>query len=205
MRKALLFIFLVIANKTIAQNTSKTAFQKSRYELAVSCYEKSDYKKALELFHVAYKMKPDTKIGEESIKKIDTIKTVLRKNALNQVLGTWKMAGDKPIWAVSQTQNNPKKDFDELVEITQNEILFYERNKKTQEKKMVKSEDLVYYNKDESDALFSDIILSDGTIWNCSVNENADELRAINVGKKDENGVIKIENDNDEIYYVKVK
>lgn len=205
MKKALLFIFLVIATKTIAQNASKTAFQKSRYELAVSCYEKADYKNALELFHVAYKMKPDTKIGEESIKKIDTIKTVLRETALNQVLGTWKMAGDKPVWAVSQTQSNPQKDFDELVEITEKEILFYERNKKTQEKKMVKSEDLVYYNKEESDALYSDIILSDGTIWNCSVNENADELRAINVGKKDENGVVKIESDNDEIYYVKVK
>lgn len=205
MRKALLFIFLVIATKTIAQNASKTAFQKSRYELAVSCYEKADYKNALELFHVAYKMKPDTKIGDESIKKIDTIKTVLRKLALNQAMGTWKMAGDKPIWAISQTQSNPQKDFDELVEITQNEILFYERNKKTKEKKMIKSEELAYYNKDESDALFSDIILSDGTIWNCSINEDADELRVINVGKKDENGVTEIESDNDEIYYVKEK
>lgn len=205
MRKALLFIFLVIANKTIAQNASKTAFQKNRYELAVSCYEKADYKNALELFHVAYKMKPDTKIGEESIKKIDTIKTVLRKTALNSAIGTWKMAGDKPVWAVGQTQNNQQKDFDELVEITQSEILFYEKNKKTQEKKLVKSEELVYYNKDESDALFSDIILSDGTIWNCQINEKADEMRAINVGKKDENGLTEIDSDNDERYYVKVK
>jgi len=205
MKKALLFIFLVIATKTIAQNASKTAFQKSRYELAVSCYEKADYKNALELFHVAYKMKPDAEIGEESIKKIDTLKTILRKSVLNHALGTWKMAGDKPVWAVGQLQNNSQKDFDELVEITENEILFYERNKKTQEKKMIKSEDLVYYNKDESDTLFSDIILSDGTIWNCSVNENADELRVINVGKKDDNGITEIESDNDERYYVKEK
>ena len=70
---------------------------------------------------------------------------------------------------------------------------------------MVKSEDLVYYNKDESDDLFSDIILSDGTIWNCQINEKADEMRAINVGKKDENGLTEIDSDNDERYYVKVK
>lgn len=205
MKKALLFVFLVIVSRTIAQNASKTAFQKSRYELAVSCYEKADFKNALELFHVAYKMKPDAEIAQESIKKIDTIKTILRKSVLNHALGIWKMAGDKPIWSVAQTENYAEKEFDELVEITENEILFYERNKKTLEKKLIKSENLVYYNTDESDSLFSDIILSDGTIWNCSINEKSDELRVINVGNKDESGVTKIESNNAERYFVKVK
>lgn len=205
MKKPLFFIFLLIVSKTIAQNNSKTAFQKSRYELAVSCYKKADFKNALELFHVASKIKADVEISEESIRKIDTIKTILRKSVLNHALGIWKMAGDKPIWAVGQTGNYEEKDFDELVEITENEILFFEENKKTLEKKIIRTENLVYYNVEESDALFSDIILSDGTIWNCSINEKSDELRVINVGKKDENGVMKIESDNAERYYVKVK
>jgi hypothetical protein len=44
------------------------------------------------------------------------------------------MIGDKPIWAVNQTSSYAEKDFDELVEITQNEILFFEKGKKTQER-----------------------------------------------------------------------
>jgi hypothetical protein len=64
---------------------------------------------------------------------------------------------------------------------------------------------LVYYNKEESDAGFSDIILSDGTIWHCIVNENADELRVINIAKQSENGVEKIETNNIELFFVKVK
>ncbi|MFH6994218.1 hypothetical protein [Flavobacterium sp. FlaQc-48] len=205
MKKSLILIVFLIVSKTIAQNDPKTAFQKSRYELAVSYYKKADLKKALDLFHIASTIKPETEIGKESLKQIDTIKNVLRETILAQALGNWKMMGDKPIWAVSQSVSYAEKDFDELVTITQNEIVFYEINKKTGEKKIIKTENLVYYNKNKSDSLFSDIILSDGTIWNCSINEDSDQLHVINVGIKDENGVKKIESDNMERYYVKVK
>ncbi|MFQ6602515.1 hypothetical protein [Flavobacterium sp. C3NV] len=205
MKKLLLLIVLLIVSKTIAQNDSKTAFQKSRYELAVSYYKKADFKKALDLFHLASKIKPDTEIAKESIQKVDTLKTVLREAILTQALGTWKMNGDKPVWASNQNEKSVEKDTEEFIAIMPTEILFYEKNKKTQEKKIIKTEPLVYYNQQESDALFSDVILSDGTIWNCSINEKSDELRVINVGKTSDNGVEKIENNNIERFYVKVK
>lgn len=205
MKKKLFFIVLLISFKNFAQNNSKIAFQKSRYELALDYYKKADFIKAIDLFYVASKIQPENEIGQESLKKVDTLKDILRENILNQAIGTWKMIGDKPIWAVGQTNSYAEKDFDELVEINQNEILFFEKNKKTQEKKQVKSEKLVYYNKEKSDAGFSDIILSDGTIWHCIVSESADELRVINIAKKDEKGVEKIETNNIERFYVKVK
>lgn len=203
MKRKLFFIVLLISFKTIAQNNSKIAFQKSRYELAVSYYKKADFKKAIDLFYVASKIKPDNEIGQESIRKVDTLKTILRENILTKALGTWKMIGDKPVWAANQTSSS--KDFDELVEIRQNEILFFEKNKKTQEKKLLKSEKLDYYNKEESDAAFSDVILSDGTIWNCTINESSNELHVINIGKTGENGIEKIVSNNIERFYVKVK
>lgn len=205
MKKPLFFIFFVIVSKTIAQNDVKTAFQKSRYELAISCYKKADFKNALDLFHVSAEIRPENEIGQESLKKIDTLKTILRKTILAQAIGTWKMIGDKPTWAMGNIENKVQKEFDEIVEVNQNEIVFYEQNKKTKEKKNIKSENLVYYNKEESDSLFSDVILSDGTIWNCTINENLEELHVINVGKKDENGFKKIETDNTELFYSKVK
>lgn len=205
MKKKLFFIVLLVSFKNFAQDNSKIAFQKSRYELAVSYYKKADFKKAIDLFYVASKIKPENEIGQESLKKVDTLKDILRENIMNQALGTWKMIGDKPIWAVSQTNSDAEKDFEELVEINQNEILFFEKNKKTQEKKLTKTEKLVYYNKEKSDAGFSDIILSDGTIWHCIINESSDELRVINIATQGENGVEKIESNNIERFYSKVK
>lgn len=205
MKKKLFFIVLLISFKNFAQNNSKIAFQKSRYELALAYYKKADFKTAIDLFYVASKIKPENEIGQESLKKVDTLKDILRENIMNQALGTWRMIGDKPIWAVNQTSSYAEKDFDELVEINQNEILFFEKNKKTQEKKQIKLEKLVYYNKEKSDAGFSDIILSDGTIWHFIVNESVDELRVINIAKQGENGVEKIETNNIELFFIKVK
>ncbi len=205
MKKKLFFIVLLITCKNFAQNNAKIAFQKSRYELALDYYEKADYKKAIDLFYVASKIKPDNTIGQESIKKVDTLRTVLRENLLKLAVGTWKMIGDKPVWAANQTTTTSQKEVDELIEIKDGEIFSYEKNKKTQEKKLIKSEKLVYYNKENTDALFSDIILSDGTVWNCTINEKGDELHVINVGKVTDRVIEKITSDNTERFYIKVE
>lgn len=203
MKKPLFFIFLLIVSKTIAQNDPKTAFQKSRYELAVSCYKKADFKKALDLFHIASKIKPENEIGQESSKKVDTLREVLRKDILEHVLGTWKKAGNHPVWATTDVSEN-KTDFEEFIQINENEILFFEVNKKTKEKKLLKKENLVYNDMKSTASLFSEIILSDGTIWNCTLSEKSDILRVVNVAVKTEESIEKINTGNLEMYYVKI-
>lgn len=199
MKKALFFIVLLISFKTYAQNNSKITFQKNRYELAVSYYKKADFKKAIELFYIASKMIPENEIGIESSKKVDALRTILRNDIMAQALGTWKAIGNKPGWAV----NNSGKISDEFIEVTNTQILFFKKDKKTQEKKVTKTEDLVYYNGEDLDSSFSNIILSNGTIWHCSINDNSSELHAVNIAKKDEKGIGKIQNNNDEQFYVK--
>ncbi|MBS7254528.1 tetratricopeptide repeat protein [Flavobacterium branchiicola] len=205
MKNYFIVLIILLSFKTFAQKDPKTAFQQSRYELAVSCYKKDDLKKALDLFSVASRIKPENDLGKESTKQVDAIKTILRKNMMDQVLGTWRMTGDNPVWSQAATTAVSQSETEEIVEITAYKILFYEVNKKTKAKKMTSSEDLKYYNKDASDALFSDIILSDGTIWNCLLGENGDVLRVINIAKKTETGVEIIKSDNIERYFVKVK
>ncbi|MTH15684.1 hypothetical protein [Flavobacterium sp. LC2016-01] len=203
MRNYFILVFMLFSIKNIAQTAPNIAFQKSRYDLAVSYYKKADFKKALDLFSIASKLKPENELGKESIKKVDTLKTILRDDALHYIIGTWKLAGNKPTWA--QTTGTDKNEKEEIVEISKDKILFYENDNKTQIKKLIKTEDLKYFNKDAFDAAFSDIILSDGTIWSCLLNKETNVLRVINVGKKTETGVEKITSDNEEAYFVKVK
>ena len=203
MKNYLNIVFLLLAISTFAQNDAKAKFQKNKYELAISYYKKSDFKNALDLFSVASKIRPENELGQESIKKVDTLKSILRKDIMEKAVGIWKMTGDKPVWAV-KTANDSQKQVDEFVEITQNKIVFYEQDKKTLAKKIVKTEDLIYYNRDKSDSLFSAIILSDGTIWNCTISENANTLHVINIAKQTEKGVEKIENENPEYFYMKI-
>ena len=203
-KKYFTVIILLFAIKSFAQIDAKAKFQKNKYELAVSYYKKSDFINALDLFSVASKIKPENELGQESIKKVDTLKCLLRKNMMQKALGIWKLIGDKPLWAVKTTKDSQNKLVDEFVEISENKILFYEQDKKTLVKKIIKTENLVYYNKDKSDSLFSAVILSDGTIWNCTVDDKSHALHVINIAKQTENGIEKIENENLERYYLKM-
>jgi len=197
----IILVFLLLSIKMMAQNDAKAKFQKNKYEMAISCYKKADFKNALDLFSVASKVKPENELGKESIKKVDTLKNILRKDMMEKAFGTWKMKGDKPIWSVDAESTSKTVLIDKIIEINQNQISFYEQDKKTLVKKLIKTEKLVFYNKDQSDSLFSAIILSDGTIWNCTVDEDSGVLHVINIAKQTENGIEKINTDNLERYY----
>jgi hypothetical protein len=202
MKKIFVLLVLLTTSQFFGQSDQKTAFQKSKYELAVSYYKKADFVKAIDLFSLAAKIKPDNEIGKDAVNKVDTLRGLLRKEILNHAVGTWKRTGSQPVW--SAVANNNQSDFDELIEIKQREILFYEVDKKTKVKKLLKTENLVYNDNNSTVSVFSEIILSDGTIWNCSLNDKSDILHVVNVAVKTENGIEKIKNDNEESYYVKI-
>jgi len=199
------FVLIVLLNtlQFFGQNDQKAAFQKNKYDLAVSYYKKADFVKAIDLFSLAAKIKPENEIGQEAVKKVDTLKEILRKEILSHVIGTWKKTGNQPVWSTTTTSTN-QSSFDEVVEIKENELLFYEVDKKTKVKKLLKTENLVYNDAKSYVSVFSEIILSDGSIWNCSLNEKLNVLHVINVAVKTEEGIQKINSNNEESYYVKM-
>ncbi|MFC0778351.1 hypothetical protein [Flavobacterium sp. HJSW_4] len=199
------FVLIVLLNtlQFFGQNDQKAAFQKNKYDLAVSYYKKADFVKAIDLFSLAAKIKPENEIGQEAVKKVDTLKEILRKEILSHVIGTWKKTGTQPVWSTVTTSTN-QSSFDEVVEIKENELLFYEVDKKTKVKKLLKTENLVYNDAKSYVSVFSEIILSDGSIWNCSLNEKLNVLHVINVAIKTEEGIQKINSNNEESYYVKM-
>lgn len=200
-----LIVILLLTIPVFAQNNSKITFQKNKYELAVSYFKKADFKKAIDLYYTASRIIPENEIGIASLKKVDSLRIILREKLLDQALGTWKTVGDKPSWASNQENINAGKASDKLIEINKTQILYFEKNKKTQEKKLIKTEDLVYYNGERSeDASFSNVILSDGNVWHCSINDSSNEMHVINVAKKDENGTEEIKSNNEERFYIKV-
>ncbi|MCV2483652.1 tetratricopeptide repeat protein [Flavobacterium sp. SH_e] len=202
MKNTFALIVLLVAVQLYGQNDQKTTFQKNKYELAISYYKKSDFVKAIDLFSLAAKIKPENEIGKEAAKKVDTLRDVLRKEILDQAVGTWKKSGNQPVWSSAAVNN--QSAIEEVIEIKEDTILFYEVDKKTQTRKLIKTENLIYNDSNSTVSLFSEIVLSDGTIWNCSINEKANVLHVINVAVKTEEGIEKIKSDNEESYYVKI-
>lgn len=204
MKKKFILIFLLSSLPFFGQNDAKTAFQRNKYDLAVSYYKKADFVKAIDLFSLAAKIRPENEIAKEAVKKVDTLREILRKEILKQAIGTWKRTGSQPVWAVGTENDANKSSVDEILEINENEILFYEVDKKTKVKKLLKTENLVYNDANSFVSVFSEIILSNGTVWNCSLNDKSNILHVINVAVKTEEGIEKIKSDNEESYYVKI-
>ncbi len=203
MRKILHLLVFLITLQIFGQNDQKTVFQKSKYELAISYYKKADFVKAIDLFSLAAKINPDNEIAQEAQKKVNTLREVLRKEIVDQAVGTWKKSGSQPVWASTASNYENQSAIEEMIEIKEDQILFYEVDKKTKEKKLLKTENLIYNDTDSTTSLFSEIILSDGSIWNCSLNEKGDVLHVINVAVKTEDGIEKIKTGNEESYYIK--
>ncbi|KAF2328791.1 hypothetical protein [Flavobacterium ginsenosidimutans] len=202
MKNTFALIVLLAAAQLYGQNDQKTVFQKNKYELAISYYKKSDFVKAIDLFSLVAKIKPENEIGKEAAKKVDTLRDVLRKEILDQAVGTWKKSGNQPVWSNAAVSN--QSAVEEIIEIKEDTISFYEVDKKTQTRKLIKKENLIYNDANSTVSLFSEIVLSDGTIWNCSINEKANVLHVINVAVKTKEGIEKIKSDNEESYYVKI-
>lgn len=203
MKTYLVLIVLLVSSSIFSQNASKASFQKNKYDLAISYYKKAELSKALDEFSIACKIYPENEVGKEAMKKITVLKSMLRKDLLARIIGNWRFDGNKPTWAV-KTVEDENRTTTELLEINEKSILFNELDKKTKLKKYVKSEDLVFYENEADDSLFSAIILSDGTIWICSINEEETTLKLINIARKDNNAVEKIRLNNLERYYTKV-
>jgi hypothetical protein len=145
---AVLIVFL-LAMQISAQSDVKKKFQKNRYDLAVAYYKKLDYTKAIDLFFVTYKIDPQSPIGLESNHIVDTLKTILRKELVEKVVGTWKKTGDQPSWATTEKSKVANAKKEELIVVTADKIVFYEYDLKTKARKLIKSEDLVFYDKED--------------------------------------------------------
>ncbi|WP_278020735.1 tetratricopeptide repeat protein [Flavobacterium ginsengisoli] len=204
MKNTFVLLVLLTTFQFFGQNDQKATFQKNKYELAVSYYKKADFVKAIDLFSLATKIKPENEIAQESGKMVDTLREVLRKEILDQAIGTWKRSGNQPVWVSALDDSTGETLFDEVIEIKEDSILFFEVDKKTKIKKLIKTENLIYNDSNNTVSLFSEIILSDGTIWNCNIDERANVLHVVNVAVKRIERVEKIEGNNEESYYIKI-
>lgn len=205
MKNYFVLIAFLLALQISAQSDVKKKFQKNRYDLAVSYYKKLDYAKAIDLFALASKIDPENPIGLESHQIVDTLKIILRNELVDELQGTWKKTGNEPSWTVTQKNKVSASSTEEIVVVNAKKMEFYEQDLETNERKLLKSEDLVFYDKEELNGLFSDIILADGTIWSYIVDEAARTLRVVYVGKETEDGIEKVVSDNPEIYYIRPK
>lgn len=196
------FLLLFVLNSW-SQNDKKLWLQENKYNLGLSYFQKKQFNKAIDPLLFAYKINPESKIGQESKIKIDLLKPIVRNNFINKIIGTWNLNGNEPTWIYKDSKSTKLNDT--LMVITNQEIVFYTKNIKTKESRLIKTDKIEFYDVLENNKSFIEIVNSDNELWTFVIDESLNSLRLIHSGDVTSSGRKSIDIDNKEAYYSRVK
>ena len=204
MKKTITLIFFFIISNSFSQDEKRIELQKERYEFGIQCMNDSMVSKALRMFYLANILIPDTEYGKKSFKKIDSIKPYIRTKLKENIKGVWIKTESGSNWGFTKT--NDFDEFENIIEITENEINFYIKNRKTNDKNLLKTEQIKFNEHITGfNISYTDFIFSDNQIWSFNINESDNLLHSINIGDINENEIAITTCGNSEIYYKRIK
>ena len=195
MRKFIFLISFFISFSSSAQNEKIIAYQKERFEYAISFFEKSEFEKAADLFSYVHKLNPENELGQFAFKKVDSLKPVIRKRFIDKITGKWKMIEN----------NSNSSQIDKYIIIENYQVSFYEQNKNSKEMNLIRIEKMKFIDQLGMNRSFTEFADSKKQIWSCLLDESTGILRVINTGDETENGRTETVCGNIEYKYEKVQ
>ena len=197
-----IIIFLITFN-SFSQENRKSEIQIERYNKALDFISEGINSKAMSYLYSAHFIIPNSEIGIKALGKYDSIKPHFRKELINKIQGTWRLTKYGTNWGF--TNKNNLNENENILEITKNELHFYEQNIDTKERNLLKIEKLEFAEPSGFYSSCTDITFSDNQIWNYSLKGSKDILYAFNTGQLTENSRTVMSCGNSENYYERIK
>lgn len=97
------------------------------------------------------------------------------------------------------------KDSDSLMVISNQEIAYCVKNIKTKETKLIKTDKIEFYEGFENDYSLTEMVNPDNELWMYIVDESSNSLHLIQTGTITSSGRKRIDIDNKEAYYSRIK
>lgn len=153
------------------------------------------------LFNV-YNKDRQSELGKIALQKSDSLKLLVRKEILERIQGEWKLKKSGSNWGFTDVDD--KITIDKIVVINENEIFFYEEEKIFGKRKLIKTEKIRYYDKEELFPSFIGFVFSDKLIWSFQ-SRDSNLLHTMHIGEETENGRTYISCGNSELIYERME
>jgi hypothetical protein len=199
MKKYLSNLLLFMSIQIWSQDAIRNQYQKKNFESAKNTLENGNHTVAIREFLLVYDMNAKSEIAQIAIKKADSLKSIIRNNKLNRLLGDWKWVSKEGNWAIREDGLGGK-----MITINVDEILFFELYRNSKKWELVKTEKIKFSENPESYS-FTEFLYSNKEIWDYSVDENSGELKAYYIGEKTEEGFSELVCGNPVFYYFKLQ
>ncbi len=199
MKKYLSNLLLFMSIQIWSQDAIRNQYQKENFESAKNTLENGNHTVAIREFLLVYDMNAKSEIAQIAIKKADSLKSIIRNNKINRLLGDWKWVSKEGNWAIREDGLGGK-----MITINVDEILFFELYRNSKKWELVKTEKIKFSENPESYS-FTEFLYSNKEIWDYSVDENSGELKAYYIGEKTEEGFSELVCGNPVFYYFKLQ
>ncbi|MEZ7499006.1 hypothetical protein QO200_09655 [Flavobacterium sp. Arc3] len=178
MKNYILPLLLLLTTALWAQDNNRNEYQQQEFKLAQNLLENHDYLVAIRGFTIAHKINPNSETAQIALKKADSIKTILRKDKINSLIGNWKWISKDANWAMPGDGLVAK-----MITITADEILFFGLYRNSKKWELAKTEKINFSENPESYS-FADILYSNNEVWDYNINKDSGELTAFYIGEK---------------------
>jgi hypothetical protein len=199
MKNYILPLLLILNTALWAQDNNRNEYQEQEFKLAKNTLKNRDNLAATRLFTLAYNINPKSEIAQIAFKKADSIKTILRKDKINSLIGNWKWISKDANWEIRDNGLVGK-----MITITTDEILFYELYRHSKKWYLVKIEKITFSENTES-YFYTEILYSNNQIWEYNINKDSGELTAFYIGEKIEDNYTQLVCGNPVFYYFKLQ
>ncbi|VXB53198.1 conserved hypothetical protein [Flavobacterium sp. 9AF] len=196
----LLFIYLSSHLNLLSQESSENKQQRWYKETIAEMNDSNRAKSMVKLFNV-YNKDRQSELGKIALKKSDSLKILVRKEILDNIQGEWKLKKSGSNWGF--TEIDEKKAIEKIVVIKENEILFFDQEKVSGIRKLIKKEIIRYYDNEELFPSFIGFVFSDRLIWSFQ-SRDSNLLHTMHLGEETQNGRTYISCGNSELIYERV-
>ena len=180
MKTHFFILILLMSSSSWAQDAYRIQYQKDNFESAKEILKYGDDVLSIRQFLLTASIIPKSDIARIALIKSDSIKSIIRKNKINQLIGNWKWIPQDANWAIRDDGLVGK-----MITINPTEILFFELYKKSKKWQLVKKEILHFSEKPELYS-FAELVYSNKEIWDYTIDVESGELKTFYIGE--ENG-----------------
>lgn len=199
MKSFVILLIIFLTHDILAQDVNRSDYQKQLFALAISTYENGDNLEAIRTFAISHNINPKAEIAAIAIQKADSLKSILRKNKINKLIGNWKWIPKDGNWALRDDGLVGK-----MITINEDEILFFELYRTSKKWKLVKNEKVKFSENPDSYS-FTEILHSNNEVWDYNIDANTEELTAYYIGEKIEDNYTELVCGNQKLFYFKLQ
>jgi hypothetical protein len=168
MKRAFFILWLFLTHVGFAQESfedkQKWAYLNSLIKRGEEHLQKNEIWEAFFVYGSASLVDSLSDVGKKAYRKADSLKSILQRDLLRDIKGTWKWKWTGSNWGTGETSKQSEEH--RYLVITDELISIYHIDKKTKKKSLIRQEKIKFNSiPGMSSPYFSEFVYSDNQIW----------------------------------------